>query len=131
MGSDAMASPPPAVHHPPAVAPYFPPPTYPPPVQQGRQVTDGRAAAALVLAILGLIFSIPAGLPGMVAGPIAYFLGKSARTRIRESNGALGGEGAANAGRILGIVATIVGCLVGLGWLIVIFNALLDVPIGQ
>jgi hypothetical protein len=126
-----MASPPPAVHPPPAVAPYHPPPAYPPPATQTGKVTDGRAAASLVLAILGLVFSIPLGLPGMIAGPIAYFLGKSARVRIKESNGKLGGEGAANTGRILGIVATGAGCLVSLAWLVVIFNALLDVPIGQ
>jgi hypothetical protein len=128
-----MASPPPAVQPaaPPAVAPYHPPPSFPPPVQAVQRVTDGRAAASLVLAILGLIFSIPLGLPGMLAGPAAYFLGKSARTRIAESKGQLGGEGAANLGRILGVIATVVGCLFGLLWLIVIFNALLDVPIGE
>jgi hypothetical protein len=132
-GSDVMASPPPAVHHapPPAVAPYHPPPPYPPPVQTTQQVTDGRAAASLVLGILGLIFSIPLGLPGMVAGPTAYFLGKNARARIAESKGQLGGEGAANLGRILGVIATVVGCLFGLLWLIVIFNALLDLPVGE
>jgi len=126
-----MTSPPPAVHQPPAVAPYHAPPTYPPPAPQVRRVTDGRAAASLLLGALGLVFSLGLGLPGMIAGPIAYFLGKGAQTRIRESKGQLGGEGAASAGRILGIAATIVGCLFSLAWLIVIFNALLDVPIGQ
>jgi hypothetical protein len=115
---------------PPLVAAYHPPPAYPPPVTQATRVTDGRAAASALLAILGLIFSIPLGLPGMIAGPIAYFLGKDARARIAASNGALSGAGAANAGRIIGIAATILGCLISLGWLIVIFNAMLDVPIG-
>ncbi len=88
-------------------------------------MTDGRAASSVVFGILGLIFSIPAGLPGMIAGPIAYFLGASAKTRIAESNGALGGEGAARTGRILGIIAFSVGCVFTLLWLIVIFSAML------
>ncbi len=129
--SEAMASPPPMVQAaPPAVAPYHPPPNVPPPAPQVQQVTDGRAAASALFAILGLIFSIPLGLPGMIAGPIAYFLGKDARRRIAESNGRLGGAGAANVGRILGIAGMIVGCLVTLVWMIVIFNALLDTSIG-
>ena len=122
-----MPSPPPASQ---AVAPYHAPPTYPPPASQIQQVTDGRAAASMIFAILGLVFSFPLGLPGMIGGTIAYFLGTSARHRIAESNGTIGGQRAANAGRIVGIVAFAVGSLVTLLWLIVIFNALLDVPIG-
>ena len=117
---DAMSPPPPAV------APYHPPPSYPPPAAATGRTTDGHAAASLVFAILGLVFSIPLGLPGMIGGTVAYFLAGSARTRIAESNGQLGGEGAARAGRILGIVAFALGCLITLGWLILIFNALLD-----
>ena len=121
---EAMASPPPAS------APYYPPPTYPPPAQVGAH-TEPRAAASLVFAILGLIFGIPLGLPGMIAGAIAYFVANDARTRIAESSGALAGIGAANAGRILGIVTFAVGALVTLLWLIIIFNALNDVTVGQ
>ncbi len=123
-----MASPPPASGG--AVAPYHPPPTYPPPASQAPRVTDGRAASSMIFSILGLVFGIPLGLPGMIGGAAGYFLGKSARTRIAESNGALGGEGAANVGRIVGIIAFSVGSVVTLLWLIVIFNALLDVSIG-
>lgn len=115
---------------PPAVAPYHPPPAYPPPsVAAGR--TEPRAVASVAFAVLGLIFALPLGLPGMIAGPIAYFVAKDARTRIAESGGALGGAGAANAGRILGIITTAVGAVVTLLWLIVIFNALNDVTFGQ
>jgi len=85
----------------------------------------------MIFAILGLLFGIPLGLPGMIGGTIGYFLGKSARTRIAESNGALGGQSAAGIGRIVGVIAFSVGSLVTLLWLIVIFNALLDVPIGE
>ena len=110
-------------HH---VAPYFPPPDHPPPAVAGPVVSDGRATASLLFGVLGLIFALPLGLPGLITGPIAYFLGNGARQRIAESNGALGGAGAANAGRILGIVATAVGALVTLLWFIVILNALND-----
>jgi hypothetical protein len=116
---------------PPSAAPYHAPPNYPPPASQVGQVTDGRAAASLVLAVLGLVFSIPLGLPGMIAGTIAYFLGNSAKTRIAESSGARGGEGAARAGRLVGVIAFALGSLVTLLWLIVIFNALVDVPFGE
>ncbi|HEV2218707.1 MAG TPA: hypothetical protein VGV88_14195 [Candidatus Dormibacteraeota bacterium] len=122
-------SPQPVIAPPPVVAPYHPPPAYPPPpVSAG---TDSRAVASVAFAILGLIFGLPLGLPGMIAGPIAYFLGKGARARIAESGGTLGGASAANAGRILGIVTTAVGALVTLLWFIVILNAFNDVSFGQ
>jgi hypothetical protein len=78
------------------VAPYHPPPSHPAPAVKAATM-DGRAAAALALAILGLLFALPLGLPGLIAGPIAYFLAKGARTRIAGANGVLGGAGAANA----------------------------------
>jgi len=112
-----------------APAPYYPPPSYAPPPSQTSS-TDPRAAASVAFAILGLIFALPLGLPGMIAGPIAYFLGKGARTRIIESGGTIGGMGIANTGRILGIVTTAVGAVVTLVWLIVIFNALNDFGTG-
>lgn len=112
----------------PAIAPYHPPPTYPPPPTAAG--TDARAVASLGFAILGLIFALPLGLPGLIAGPIAYFLGKGARARIAESGGALGGAGTANAGRILGVITTAVGAVVTLLWFIVLLNALNDVSFG-
>ena len=126
----SSASPEPMPSPPPVVAPYYPPPAYPPPAGAAA-ATDAKAVASLAFAILGLIFALPLGLPGLIAGPIAYFLGKGARTRIAESSGQLGGEGAANAGRILGVVATAVGALVTLLWLIVILNALNDVTFSE
>jgi len=110
----------------PSVAPYHAPPSFPPPAGAGPVGTDGKAVASLVFAILGLIFAIPMGLPGMIAGPIAYFLGKGARERIAASNGTLTGASAANAGRILGVITMAVGAIVTLIWLVIIFNALND-----
>jgi len=113
---------------PPVIAPYQPPPNYPPPASQGAVATDGKAASSLAFGILGLLFALPLGVPGLIAGPIAYFLGKGSKQRIAESNGALGGTSFANAGRILGIVATAVGAVVTLIYLILLFNAMLDAP---
>ena len=124
-----VPSPPVAAPGMPAIAPYHPPPAYPPPPTDAG--TDAKAVASLGFAILGLIFALPLGLPGLIAGPIAYFLGRGARTRIAESGGTLGGAGAANAGRILGIVTTVVGAVVTLLWFIVILNAFSDVPVGE
>ena len=126
-----MSEPAPVEYPQPPTAPYQPPPSYPPPVGSTRAVTDGGAVASLLWAILGLIFGLPLGMPALIGGPVAYFLGSAARTRIAESNGALSGASTASAGRILGIITTIVGCLVTLLWLIVIFNALNDTSSGS
>ena len=121
-------SPPPATRGA-APAPYYPPPAYPPPHTQSG-ATDPRAAASVVWAILGLVFALPLGLPGMIAGPVAYFLARGARTRIIESGGTIGGMSVANTGRILGIVTTIVGCVVTFLWLLILFNAFNDTGTG-
>lgn len=124
-----VTSPPPAATAIPPIAPYHPPPAYPPPPTTAA--TDARAVASVGFAILGLIFALPLGLPGLIAGPIAYFLGNGARARIAESGGVLGGAGVANAGRVLGVITTVVGAVVTLLWFIVILNALNDVSFGQ
>jgi len=113
-----MSSPYP-VQSPPPVAPYHPPPSYPPPQFAGRQALDNRAAIALALAICGLVLGLPLGVPGLVCGPIAYFMGKSAVSRIDGSAGALGGRNFAVFAWVLGIVATAVGAVVSLTWLVI------------
>ena len=105
---------------PPAIAPYYPPPSYPPPSYTGTGALDNRAAIALALAIIGLVLGLPLGVPGLVCGPIAYFLGKSAVTRIEASAGALGGRNLARTASILGVIATAAGAVVSLVWLIFI-----------
>jgi hypothetical protein len=104
---------------PPAIAPYHPPPSYPPPSYSGTGALDNRATIALALAILGLVLGLPLGVPGLVFGPIAYFMGKSAVTRIEASAGALGGRNVATTAWILGIVATAAGAVVSLVWLVI------------
>src|SRR5258708_23504600 len=114
---------------PPVIAPYHPPPAYaPPPSNAGM---DAKAVASLGFGILGLIFALPLGLPGLIAGPIAYFLGRGARARIAESGGTLGGAGAANAGRILRVVPTVGRAGVTPRWFIALVNALNHAPLRQ
>ncbi len=103
---------------PPGIAPYHPPPSYPPPGYGQSRITPGHAVTSLILAILGILLGLPLGLPGLVLGPVAYFLGKSAVSRIEASGGALAGHSMAVTGWVLGIVATAVGALVSLIWLI-------------
>jgi hypothetical protein len=62
---------------------------------------DSMAVWSLVLSILGLFCC------GLVLGPIGFFLGQSSLGRIRQSGGALGGAGLANAGRIIGAIDTL------------------------
>jgi hypothetical protein len=109
-----------SVQPPPTVAPYHPPPSYPPPQQSTRQALDSRAVIALALAIAGLLLGLPLGVPGLICGPIAYFVGKSAINRIDASEGALGGRGIATAAWIFGIVATVVGAVITLVWLVLL-----------
>ena len=108
----------PAQPSPPSILPYFPPPSYPPPSYSGTGALDNRSAIALAMAVLGLILRLPLGVPGLVFGPIAYFMGKSAVTRIDASAGALGGRNIGKAAWILGIAATAIGAVVSLVWLI-------------
>jgi hypothetical protein len=102
-----------------SIAPYHPPPSYPPPAYGGTGALDNRAAIALALAILGLVLGLPLGVPGLLFGPIAYFMGKSAVTRIEASAGGLGGRNIAATAWILGIVATAAGAVVSLVWLVI------------
>ncbi len=102
------------------VAPYHPPPSYPPPAYGRARSVDSRAVVALVLAIVGLVLGLPLGVPGLICGPIAYFMGKSAKRRIDASDGALGGRSLAMSAWVLGIVATAAGAIITLIWLILL-----------
>jgi hypothetical protein len=65
---------------------------------------DGRAVAALICGILAVVLWLCYAVPGLVLGPVAFFLGLSARRRIAVSGGTLSGGGFALAGMILGAV---------------------------
>jgi len=68
-----------------AAVPWYPPPIYPPPRVKASGSTDGRAIASLIAAIAGIVLGLPMGIPGMVLGTLAYFLGRSAVSRIDSS----------------------------------------------
>ena len=81
-----------------------------------RARNDDRGLVALILGICGLLF-VFFGLPGLILGPIAYFLGKSSVRRIDASKGELGGRSTAVAAWIIGVAATAAGAAVTLVWL--------------
>ncbi len=73
---------------------------------------------AVVLALLGIVFGLFTGIAGLVLGPVAYFVGKSAVSRIDSSEGNLGGRSTAVAGWVMGAVAMAIGAGVTLVWFI-------------
>jgi hypothetical protein len=81
-----------------------------------RARNDDRALVALIAGICGLIL-VFVGLPGLILGPIAYFLGKSSVRRIDASKGELGGRSTAVAAWVIGIAATAFGAAATLAWL--------------
>lgn len=104
----------------PAVAAYHPPPAYPPPSLGRAAPVDGRAITSLAVAIVAIAFGLPFGLPGLALGPVAYFTGKAAIARIDSSPGTIGGRSLAATGWVLGVVATAIGAVVSLAWLVVL-----------
>src|SRR3954449_5699086 len=80
-----------------------PPPYGQPYPQQGpyHQPPDHRqATTVLVLGILGLVLC-------QILSPIAWVMGNRVVQEIDASGGQLGGRGSANAGRICGIIGSI------------------------
>ena len=92
------------------------------------QRNDGGAIVALLAGIFGLVLGLVLGLPGLVLGPLAYFIGKSSVSRIDESKGTVGGRGSASAGSMMGIVATAIGAVVTLVWFTVWLVAVMGPP---
>ena len=88
-----MSMPPP----PPAAPP--PPPGYDYGSGGGPAGTHTKAIWSLVSGIVGILVC------GVILGPVAIWLGTTAKREIRESGGRLSGEGMATAGIVLGIVA--------------------------
>jgi hypothetical protein len=109
---------------PPNAAPYYPPPPYPPPATRTTLPTDGRAIISLAASILGVLLGLAFGLPGLALGPLGYFMGRSAVARIEGEPGTAGGRGLAVTGWVLGIVATAIGAVVSLAWLVLILMSL-------
>jgi len=113
-----------------------------PPAPAGR--SEARTILSLLLAILGLLLTMTGGLlalvafftangdllnglllglPAMIVGVVAYFLGKSAISRIKESPATLGGRPTAVAGWVIGAVTTAAGATVTLAWIVLFLIA--------
>jgi len=115
---------PPPPSAPPTTAPYPPPPHYPPPAIGNRAPGDGRAIISVTASVLGILLGLPFGLPGLALGSYGYFMGKSAISRIDGAPGVSGGRSLAVTGWVLGIVATAIGAVVSLVWLVLILVSL-------
>jgi hypothetical protein len=94
-------------------APLPPQPPLPPqwPYGAPQPPTSGKAIAALVLGIVGLVMCgcFPVSI-------VAWVMGKQAEREIRESSGALSGDGLARAGWITGVIGTVLSVLFLLGY---------------
>ena len=104
---------------PPGQPPYgdYPPNQYGQPPYSGFPQPDHQQAVlVLVLGILGLVLC-------QLISPFAWVLGSRVVAEIDASNGQLGGRGTANAGRICGIVGTmllILAFVVTIGAIVVV-----------
>ena len=120
--------PPPPISAFPTVAPYHPPPAFPPPRVGRAAPTDGRAVTSLAASILGILLGLPFGLPGLALGSLGYFMGRSAIARIDGAPGTAGGRSMAIAGWVLGVVATAIGAVVSLAWLVLLLFVISTPP---
>jgi len=76
------------------------------------------AITALVLGIIAAVGVVLCyGIPSVIAGPVAIYLGLRAQHRIRDSGGALGGYSLAIGGWVTGLVATCIGALIIVGFI--------------
>ncbi|MDT9592043.1 hypothetical protein RDV89_03130 [Nocardioides zeae] len=66
-----------------------------------------QATTALVLGAVGLFLGVSFMGLGLLVSPFAWGVGAKALREIEASNGALGGESAARAGKIMGIVGSV------------------------
>ena len=90
--------------------------------------SDARGLVALLAAIGGIVLGLPLGIPGLALGPLAYFLGRSAVSRIDASHGAVGGRGMASAAWVMGVMATAIGAITSLAWFIYILVTISGFP---
>jgi len=90
-----------------------------PPPPYGPQPSHPQATTVLVFGILGLVLC-------QILGPVAWVMGNRVVSEIDASGGAMGGRDSANAGRICGIIATVLLAVSLLGLLLFAALALLS-----
>jgi hypothetical protein len=81
-----------------------------------------RGTLILVLGILALVTGL-----GIILGPIAWIMGNADMKKIRGGTMDPAGEQTTTIGRVLGMVATIlgaIGCCLSIVWVIVVFGIL-------
>jgi hypothetical protein len=90
------------------------PPSPPPPLPPAPASASNQAITALAVGILGVICC------GLLA-PVAWYLGTAEERAIREGRSPATGQGMATAGKILGIIGTVllvIGLLFGVLWIL-------------
>ncbi len=82
-----------------------------------RDARPDRGVIVLILGILSLVLLPSTLVGGLVLGPIAWVMGNNDLAAMRAGHMDRAGEGATNAGRICGMVATILSALAVFGCL--------------
>jgi hypothetical protein len=100
----------------------------PPPPSARPAPTPPQGTASLILAIVGVVLGIPLGVPGLVLGATAYFLGKAAVRKIEASADTLGGRSTATTGWVVGVVATAIGAVVTFLWFLLFLLSVSSPP---
>ena len=85
-------------------------------------------ATAAALQVGELLGGLELGIPALVLGPLGYFLGKSAASRIAEAKGSLGGKNMALTGWVIGVASTGVGATSTLIWLVLVLVLVFGPP---
>jgi hypothetical protein len=101
---------------------YSVPPGYPQPVPgygypAASPPQDGMAIASLIVGIAAFFGLCCYGIGGVILGVTALVLGRVSLGRIKAAGGMVGGAGLANAGWICGLVAAVLGGIIGLAYL--------------
>jgi len=77
----------------------YPPYSVPPP-------NHGGALASMIVGIVSLVLACGYGI-GLLGAPVAWYLGSKSLREIDASQGRLGGRGMAQAGKVMGIIGTV------------------------
>jgi hypothetical protein len=77
----------------------YPPYPVPPP-------NHGGALASMIVGIVSLVLACGYGI-GLLGAPVAWYLGSKSLREIDASQGRLGGRGMAQAGKVMGIIGTV------------------------